>query len=83
MQNVIMSVGQAIEWGSLLEGTKVEFWHGNYPVADKVTFRQQSRISLSVVMYIQVLNSLLMLLRQVSRGLYLFTDMYSHTAHLQ
>ena len=32
--NVIMSVGQAIEWGSLLEGTKVEFWHGNYPVAD-------------------------------------------------
>ena len=27
--NVIMSVGQAIEWGSLLEGTKVEFWHGN------------------------------------------------------
>ena len=32
--NVIMSVGQEIEWGSLLEGTKVEFWHGNYPVAD-------------------------------------------------
>ena len=31
--NVIMSVGQAIEWGSLLEGTKVEFWHGNYPVS--------------------------------------------------
>ena len=37
--NVIMSVGQAIEWGSLLEGTKVEFWHGNYPVADKVTYQ--------------------------------------------
>ena len=48
-----------------------------------IHIRQQSRISLSVVMYIQVLNSLLMLLRQVSRGLYLFTDMYSHTAHLQ
>ena len=28
-----------IEWGSLLEGTKVEFWHGNYPVADKVTYQ--------------------------------------------
>ena len=37
--NVIMSVGQAIEWGKLLEGTKVEFWHGNYPVADKVTYQ--------------------------------------------
>ena len=37
--NMIMSVGQAIEWGSLLEGTKVEFWHGNYPVADKVTYQ--------------------------------------------
>ena len=37
--DVIMSVGQAIEWGSLLEGTKVEFWHGNYPVADKVTYQ--------------------------------------------
>lgn len=37
--NVIMSVGQAIEWGSLPEGTKVEFWHGNYPVADKVTYQ--------------------------------------------
>ena len=37
--NVIMSVGQAIEWGSLLEGTKVEFWHGNYLVADKVTYQ--------------------------------------------
>ena len=35
----ILSVGQAIEWGSLLEGTKVEFWHGNYPVADKVTYQ--------------------------------------------
>ena len=35
--NVILSVGQAIEWGNLLEGEDVEFWHGNYPVADKVT----------------------------------------------
>ena len=37
--NVIMSVGQTIELGNLLEGTKVEFWHGNYPVADKVTYQ--------------------------------------------
>ena len=82
--NVIMSVGQAIEWGSLLEGTKVEFWHGNYPVADKVTYQTaEPDIFVGGDVYIQVLNSLLMLLRQVSRGLYLFTDMYSHTAHLQ
>ena len=37
--NVILSVGQTIEWGNLLEGEDVEFWHGNYPVADKVTYQ--------------------------------------------
>lgn len=37
--NVILSVGQSIEWGNLLEGEDVEFWHGNYPVADKVTYQ--------------------------------------------
>lgn len=37
--NVILSVGQAIEWGNLLDGEDVEFWHGNYPVADKVTYQ--------------------------------------------
>lgn len=37
--NVILSVGQGIEWGSLLDGEDVEFWHGNYPVADKVTYQ--------------------------------------------
>ena len=37
--NVLLSVGQAIEWGNLLEGEDVEFWHGNYPVADKVTYQ--------------------------------------------
>jgi len=38
-ENVYLSIGQSIEWGKLLEGTKVEFWHGNYPVADKVTYQ--------------------------------------------
>ncbi len=37
--NVLLSVGQAIEWGGLLEGEDVEFWHGNYPVADKITYQ--------------------------------------------
>ncbi len=37
--NVLLSVGQGIEWGNLLEGEDVEFWHGNYPVADKVTYQ--------------------------------------------
>ena len=37
--NILLSVGQAIEWGNLLDGEDVEFWHGNYPVADKVTYQ--------------------------------------------
>ena len=36
---IIFAIGQAIEWGDLLKGTKVEFWHGNYPLADKVTYQ--------------------------------------------
>ena len=36
---VVFAIGQAIEWGKLLEGTKVEFHHGNYPVADKFTYQ--------------------------------------------
>ncbi|MCD8285763.1 MAG: FAD-dependent oxidoreductase [Clostridia bacterium] len=36
---VIFAIGQDIQWGSLLEGTNVKFWHGNYPVADKFTYQ--------------------------------------------
>ncbi len=36
---VIFAIGQAIEWGQLLQGTKVEFWRGNYPVADPLTYQ--------------------------------------------
>ena len=36
---IIFAIGQTIEWGNLLKGTKVEFWHGNYPLADKVTYQ--------------------------------------------
>ena len=36
---VVFAIGQAIEWGKLLEGTNVKFWHGNYPVADKFTYQ--------------------------------------------
>ena len=36
---VIFAIGQAIEWGKLLEGSKVTFWHGNYPLADKETYQ--------------------------------------------
>ena len=35
---IVFAIGQAIEWGNLLEGSKVKFWHGNYPVADKFTY---------------------------------------------
>lgn len=38
-KNVIFAIGQSIEWGKLLDGTKVEFWHGNYPVADELTYQ--------------------------------------------
>ena len=37
--HVIFAIGQSIEWGGILEGAKVEFWHGNYPVADALTFQ--------------------------------------------
>ncbi len=36
---IVFAIGQTIEWGKLLEGTKVTFWHGNYPIADKLTFQ--------------------------------------------
>ena len=36
---VIFAIGQAIEWGNLLEGSKVTFWRGNYPLADKLTYQ--------------------------------------------
>ena len=38
-KNIVFAIGQAIEWGKLLEGTGVKFWHGNYPVADKFTYQ--------------------------------------------
>ena len=38
-ENIIFAIGQGIEWGNLLEGSKVEFWHGNYPVADALTYQ--------------------------------------------
>ncbi len=37
--HIVFAIGQAIEWGGLLEGTKVEFHHGNYPVADPLTYQ--------------------------------------------
>ena len=38
-KRVIFAIGQAIEWGNLLKGTGVTFWHGNYPIADKLTYQ--------------------------------------------
>ena len=37
--HVIFAIGQGIEWGDLLKDTKVEFWRGNYPVADALTYQ--------------------------------------------
>ena len=36
---VIFAIGQSIVWGNMLDGTNVKFWHGNYPVADKLTYQ--------------------------------------------
>ena len=36
---IVFAIGQAIEWGKLLEGSKVTFWRGNYPLADKLTYQ--------------------------------------------
>ena len=37
--HVIYAIGQSVVWGDLLKGSKVEFWHGNYPVADALTYQ--------------------------------------------
>lgn len=37
--HIIFAIGQSIEWNKLLEGSKVTFWHGNYPIADKLTYQ--------------------------------------------
>lgn len=36
---IIMSVGQAVEWKDLLNGTKVQLTRGNTAVADKLTYQ--------------------------------------------
>ncbi|MST74422.1 FAD-dependent oxidoreductase [Roseburia sp. MUC/MUC-530-WT-4D] len=38
-KHVFLSVGQSIEWGSLLEGSKVEIGRGNGAVADALTYQ--------------------------------------------
>ncbi len=38
-KNVVCAIGQAIQWGDLLKDTKVTYWHGNYPIADKLTYQ--------------------------------------------
>ena len=38
-KHVFLSVGQSIEWGSLLEGSKVELGRGNGAIADALTYQ--------------------------------------------
>lgn len=37
--NVIFAIGQSVVWEDLLSGEKIEFHHGNYPVADALTYQ--------------------------------------------
>lgn len=36
---VIFAIGQQIIWNDLLKDSKVTYWHGNYPLADKLTYQ--------------------------------------------
>lgn len=38
-KRIIFAIGQTIIWNDLLKDTKVTFWHGNYPIADKFTYQ--------------------------------------------
>ena len=38
-EKLVFAIGQAIDWGKLLEGEKIEYVHGNYPKADPKTFQ--------------------------------------------
>jgi len=38
-ENVLLSIGQSIEWGSLIEGTQVQLGRGKGAVADPVTYQ--------------------------------------------
>ncbi len=38
-ENVFLSIGQSIQWGSLLEGSKVKLGRGNGAVADALTYQ--------------------------------------------
>lgn len=42
-KHIIFAIGQAIEWGDLLKGENIEFWHGNYPVADTLTYQTSTK----------------------------------------
>ncbi len=38
-ENIVFAIGQRIEWGKLLEGSKVELGRGNSPKADDLTYQ--------------------------------------------
>ena len=38
-ETVIFAIGQAVVWGDLLKGSKVELGRGKYPSADKLTYQ--------------------------------------------
>jgi NADPH-dependent glutamate synthase beta subunit-like oxidoreductase/formate hydrogenlyase subunit 6/NADH:ubiquinone oxidoreductase subunit I len=36
---IVFAIGQVIEWGDLLKDSQVTFHHGNYPLADELTYQ--------------------------------------------
>ncbi|MCF0111981.1 MAG: FAD-dependent oxidoreductase, partial [Erysipelotrichaceae bacterium] len=42
-KDVIFAIGQTVEWGGLLDDSAVEYHHGNYPVADSLTYQTKQQ----------------------------------------
>ena len=40
-KKIIFAIGQAIIWDDLLKDTKVTYWHGNYPMANRHTYQTE------------------------------------------
>lgn len=55
-KRVIYAIGQSVEWGDMLKDENVEFHHGNYPLADGLTFQTSQPDVLWEAMFTPVRN---------------------------
>lgn len=78
-ENVFVSIGQSIEWGNLLEGSKVKLGPGNRAIADSLTYQSGQGDIFVGETCTPGLNLPLTPLRQEKRGPFPFTVSYSPT----